>query len=104
MLPRWFENFRGLPFVAPFHDFITAVGPSSDLKPSGLVFPRKGFRQGLVIYNGDLNEYRIKGGEFVFENEEETYHVRPFSAVVDAIYNSGRGWKPNNLYEGGLPS
>jgi hypothetical protein len=108
-LPRWFEHFRGLPFVAPFHAFLSSIGESSDLKPTGLVFPRKGFRQGLIIYNGDLNEYRIKGGEFVFEtslsdSRTMTYHVRPFSAVVEGIYNGGRGWKPTNLYEGGLPS
>lgn len=108
VFPRWLTTFRGLPFVDPYHEFLESLGAHAELASAGLVFPRKGFRQGLIIYNGGLDEHKIKGGVFVYEGGTKkrpiTYHVRPFAAVVDGIYNHGRGWKPDNLYEDGLPN
>ena len=95
--PRWFRNFRHLPFYKPYAEFYENVGDG--LTPVGLIFPRKGFQQGLVLHNGPLEEYvPSNGGAHVYVGggkEPMTLVVQPLSCLLDQIYRKGRGWKPS---------
>lgn len=104
VLPRWFQTFRDLPFVPPYLDF--AAGDAGKRRPAGLVFPRKGLAQGLVIHNGDL-QFLLPGGScFLHEARAKRGRkqlprlvVQPFTLLLDAIYAGGHGWKPASKIE-----
>jgi hypothetical protein len=102
ILPVWFKNFESLPFVPPFvafHDSIVAVEKLGG-RGVGLVFPRKGFQQGLVVHTAVANGSGWEQGPcFCFRGGRKgarlDLFVRPFVALVDEIYNNGHGWSPD---------
>ncbi len=50
--PAWFKNFGSLPFVTRYGEKL--VEHKDPDTPLGMVFPRKGFSQGMIIHNGDF--------------------------------------------------
>jgi hypothetical protein len=93
--PMWFKAFRGLPFVQRYEELYEELSASFDGKPFGMVFPRKGFAQGLVLHNGDWDLFVppqaschiFKGGK----RHAMTLLVQPYSGLVDHI-REGLGW------------
>jgi hypothetical protein len=51
--PLWFKAFVGLPFVRHYEERFTTFVEKNPERPLGMVFPRKGFSQGLILHNGD---------------------------------------------------
>lgn len=49
--PLWFKSFTQLPFMQQYEEHFHKYKDRE--KPIGMVFPRKGFSQGLVVHNGD---------------------------------------------------
>jgi hypothetical protein len=52
--PEWFRNFMKLPFMEAYSELHDKYGDRTESAAVGLVFPRKGFPQGLLVHNGDL--------------------------------------------------
>lgn len=56
--PLWFKSFRKIPFVRIFEERLEEYLENSDnSKPFGMIFPRKGFQNGMIIHTGDLDVY-----------------------------------------------
>ena len=96
-LPAWFSRFSDLPFIAPFEKHLERLGGRGD-RAAALVFPRKGFAQGLVIHTpvaglcfpgGVHLEYRRPASA---RRAEVVLHVRPFSALAEALKDGAGGW------------
>lgn len=93
--PMWFKAFRGLPFVQRYEERFEELYPSLQGSPLGMIFPRKGFAQGLVLHNGDWEQFVapcsschiFKGGK----KRKMTLLVQPYSGLVDHI-RDGLGW------------
>ena len=53
----------------------------------GLVFPRRGFREGLIAHNGDWSAFVPAGvGAHLFKlSESETLVVQPYSAFLSHV-------------------
>lgn len=98
ILPMWFSKFQDVPFYPPFEALESAVKGHASGRPIGLVFPRKGFAQGLIIHTEGLDEYWLHGGCYVYrggtKNRRVDLFVRPFASLIEAIHNRGRGWDP----------
>lgn len=101
--PNWFKTFTALPVVSMFADIFGTLTPREQQeKPMALIFPRKGFKQGLVIHNGS-DDYVPEGTScmmFVGESRHGKKHhprlfVQPYVNLLDAIYAHGRGWRPD---------
>lgn len=93
VLPNWFTRFTELPFVGPFGAHLEAVQASRPGKAAGLVFPRVGLVQGLVIHTEVPGVDFGPGACFTFTGSRRgggrrTLYVRPFSALVDAVAGS----------------
>ncbi len=93
--PLWFKAFRGLPFVADYEARFEEC--SKEGRPFGMVFPRKGFLQGMVLHNGDWELFvppqsschLFKGGK----KRTMTLIVQPYQSFIDQIRN-GLKWRP----------
>lgn len=99
ILPAWFRNFRHLPFILPYEAFYDGLGEEAGLKPVGLVFPRRGFQQGLVVHNGPVDKFvPPRTPCFLYAGGEKAMSlvVQPFIGLLDHIYARGRGWKPDD--------
>jgi hypothetical protein len=100
VLPNWFTNFPKLPFVEAYREFYVARHELANGRPLGVVFPRHGFRQGMIIHNGGLDEYWYRHTMVVYHGgtSKKSYQlfVQAFSPLIDAIYNKGRGWQPGD--------
>jgi hypothetical protein len=94
--PMWFKSFRGLPFVQRYEEHFETLIATHKNKPLGMVFPRKGFSQGLVIHNGDwellvaqqASCHIFKGGR----KHAMNLIVQPYNGFIDNI-REGLGWK-----------
>lgn len=86
--PFWFKSFRSLPFVAKYIELtkLRRSQTSCRLYPPlfGVVFPRRGFREGLIVHNGDWSAFVPAGvGAHLFKlSESETLVVQPYSAFL----------------------
>jgi hypothetical protein len=90
--PMWFKGFLKLPIVQKFEELFEAYhAKHTGDKPIGMVFPRKGFAQGLIIHNGDWNLYvppnsschLYQGG-----NKTTSLIVQPYMGLVDHVKTS----------------
>lgn len=55
--PSIFKAFEKTPFSKAYEEFLAEHGQRASGRAVGLVFPRRGFRYGLVVYNGGLDTY-----------------------------------------------
>ncbi len=102
MIPSLFKEFGGAPFVSAYEKFYEENEPRASGRTVGLIFPRKGFRNGLVIYTTDdpqvipLSE---REGFFTYvSGKKKNRHwiiVRSFQKTLEAIHNAGHGWRPD---------
>lgn len=87
VLPYWFKSFESLPFVPPFLDLVR--DRVDDGRIVGLIFPRRGFQQGLVIHNGDERFIPSQVSCFIHRRRvrkrDMTFYVLPFHVFLDQI-------------------
>jgi hypothetical protein len=112
ILPIWFKTFLHLPFMEAYEAAYDAW-PAKD-RPFGMVFPRNGFKQGLIVHNGDLHQFvppnascHVYLGGSDKKRRKKQHHqimlvVQPFTAFLDHIYNRGHGWKGEFLSDHGV--
>jgi|TARA_R110000824_G_scaffold265278_2_gene454176 hypothetical protein len=101
--PMWFKSFTGLPFMRFYEDELakhqSEVFGGDGSRVLGMVFPRKGFAQGLIVHNGEWQTYLppnagchlYQGGKV----KSMTLVVQPFMALLDHIIK-GVHWEPAN--------
>lgn len=96
--PARFKKFMRVPFVAAYLEVLAYRQDLADPRPLAMTFPRKGFLHGMVIHNDDSERYWHDGLCWVYKGEDEgravRYYVQPFSALIEAIFDDGRGWRP----------
>lgn len=89
ILPRWFDRFLGLPFMPVFEDVLAEVWDTRNGRGVGLVFPRKGFAQGLVVHSAAALAGWSSGPCFAYKADGVRIpcdlYVRPFSALVKEL-------------------
>jgi len=97
--PMWFKSFRNLPFISFYEDLLHVAGADryadSKFRPFGLVFPRKGFRDGLILHNGDWEAFTADNSScHLFKGKDGfTLLVQPYAAFLDHV-RDGISWTP----------
>ena len=97
--PMWFKSFRNLPFISFYEDALHVAGSeglsdTDGFRPFGLVFPRKGFRDGLILHNGDWEAFTADNSSFhLFKGKDFTLLVQPYAAFLDHV-RDGISWTP----------
>ena len=101
LLPALFRDFESAPFVAAYEEFFEANIDKAQGRAVGLVFPRKGLKQGLIMHNGGLDAYWVKGTSLVYTGGTRKapvqLYVQAYQSLIDAIYGKGHGWRPEPL-------
>lgn len=100
-VPALFNRFASAPFVSAYEAFYEEYADRANGGAVGLVFPRKGVRQGLIMYTSDDPE-AIPFGEREFymvyvggsRKKRHRLYVRSFQKTVEAVYRDGHGWTP----------
>jgi hypothetical protein len=94
--PHRFKSWNRVPFVEAYKQFYDAVmGDGKVAKPVGLIFPRKGFRYGMIIHNDSSEHYWDRGLCWVYKDRNGKHmYVQPYTNLLEAVYAAGRGWKP----------
>jgi len=95
--PAWFRSFRGLPFVRKYEEHFEELGDLYKGTPIGMVFPRKGFQQGMILHNGDWELFvppqsschLFKGGK----THKMNLIVQPYIGFIDHL-KKGLVWSP----------
>lgn len=87
--PNWFKAFPSLPFISHYVELVKSIPVNID-KPIGLIFPRKGFGQGLILHNGDLEDYvPFDTGCHVYRMKENSNNdfliVQSYSSFVESL-------------------
>lgn len=87
--PFWFKAFRGLPFVERYEEQLEPLLAKYPDRPVGMVFPRKGFLQGLLIHNGDWELFApLQASCHIFKSgkkREMNLIVQPYSGFIDHV-------------------
>lgn len=93
--PARFKKFHWVPFAKAFRDFYETVTSEARVRKVCLVFPRKGFREGMCIHNDDTETYWEEGLCWVYKIPKtgNKLFIQPFNNLVDAIHANGRGWR-----------
>jgi hypothetical protein len=98
--PFWFKTFMHLPFIPYYEEFWDSLGLDTKLKPVAMAFPRKGFRYGLIVHNGDLEKFvapnsschlYLGGGR-----KPQTLIVQPFDGFLEYLVKDKGSWKNEN--------
>ena len=99
IFPEWFRNFTQLPFMPMYEELYSST--TGLARPLGMIFPRKGFQQGLVVHNGDPSTFVPLGGSYFAHRgkRDQILVVQPYIALLDQIYRKGHadGWKPSPM-------
>lgn len=101
MIPALFKTFGKAPFVDVFDAFYETNQPRANGRPVGMVFPRKGFKQGMVIYaTDDPKEIPLCERETMLAyvsgkgKKQHWLVVRSYQKLLEALHNGGHGWRP----------
>jgi hypothetical protein len=92
--PLWLKSFRSLPFVERYEEHFRTMISTYKHKPLGMIFPRKGFAQGLIIHNGDWELFVAPNSScHVYRSKKQAMNliVQPYSGFIDHI-REGLGW------------
>jgi hypothetical protein len=96
-LPVWFRDFPKLPFMPAFYELVARTRASARGRAAGLIFPRKGFDQGLVVHTPVPGADFGVGAHFAYAgregDREYRVEVRPFRALVAAALALPGGWR-----------
>ena len=89
--PSRFKGFAKVPFVVAYQDFFNGAFHEANGRPLGLVFPRRGFQQGMIIHNDESERFWHEGLCWVYKmpRTEHRLYVQPFSYFMDAVRASG---------------
>lgn len=86
--PMRYKNFPHVPFVIAYFQLIERVEAQAQGRPIGLVFPRRGIMQGLIIHDDSSQKYWTEGFAQVYKYEAEgqscQLFVQRFSDVIKA--------------------
>ena len=89
--PERYKKFDWVPFVIAYRDFKEKVGESD--RSIGLVFPRRGFQQGMIIHNDYSEQYWTTDSCWVHKDSDgEKLFVQPFDALLIGIKKAR--WHP----------
>lgn len=96
--PLWFKSFRTIPFVRKFEERLEEYLENSDKsKPFGMIFPRKGFANGMIIHTGDWNVYvGCSSGCHLYKGSDtfgSNYVVQPYRWFITTMLKEGL-WSP----------
>lgn len=101
-IPALFKAFGRAPFVTAYERFYEAAEGRAGGRPVGLVFPRKGFKNGMVVYAADtLDAIPVGQREAVLvytagtKKHRQYVLVRSFQRTLEAIHAGGHGWRPD---------
>jgi hypothetical protein len=87
--PLWFKSFTSLPFMRAFEARFDELSAASNGKPIGMVFPRKGFQQGLIVHTGSYEHFVMPGAScHVFKGGKKhgsNIVVQPFQGFADCV-------------------
>jgi hypothetical protein len=91
--PLWFKNFEKLPFVVVYLEKYREYSCTSqgEFRPLCMVFPRKGFMQGMCIHNGAVDTYlREDSSGHVYRSGKysQDFLVQPFQSVARILKGS----------------
>lgn len=102
MLPALFKAFGAAPFMTAFDEFYEKNAARASGRTVGMVFPRKGLKNGLIVYAAD-DPHVLPFGEreayftYVGGSKKDRHWilVRSFQKTLEAIHNGGHGWRPD---------
>ena len=87
--PNWFRAFTTMPFVRSYYAHYDERSNGRKDYQLGMVFPRKGMRQGLILHNGDLTRFLLPtccAHVFCGSNSKPMpLVVQPFTNFIQAI-------------------
>jgi hypothetical protein len=84
--PARYKKFTKVPFVVAYQDFFSERFVKGDLRSIGLVFPRRGFKHGLVIHNDDSETSWTQGSCWVYKtNKGVRLYVQPYLQLLNGI-------------------
>jgi len=94
--PLWFKTFRSLPLVQRYESRFEELYKRYPDRPLAMIFPRRGFAQGMVIHNGNWEMFVPpqsschvhKGGK----KHAMQLVVQPYTALIDHI-QTGLAWR-----------
>lgn len=99
-VPALYKSFPQVPFVEAYNAFYTRNQPRANGRMLGLVFPYKGVPWGLIIHNDGMDFQKFHGTCLVYvggpKKNRECLYVRPFQTFLEALYNRGHGWRPED--------
>ena len=93
VFPNWLNRPRRLPFLIPYEEFVECY-PHGKGTNVGLVFPRQGFRYGLVVHDGDPERWVPPGEGYVGmapKKQQRRLVVQSFRGLLDQV---AKVWKP----------
>jgi len=95
--PMWFKSFQGLSFVRSYEEKFEDLGNPLGQLPFGMVFPRKGFLQGMLLHNGDWDLFvPPKSSCHIFKGGKKhsmNLVVQPYAGFIDHVC-TGLSWTP----------
>ena len=92
--PARYSKFGWVPFVIAYANFYESMAAEANGRRIGLIYPRTGLRDGMVIHNDESEQFWTSGLVQVYKDPDTQtrLYVQPFSALIKSIYASGRGW------------
>ncbi len=102
-LPSLMLRFRQATFYEPWIEFYRDRLRSPEGRPSGLVIPRKGIPNGILLHDGEGLMQNMPGAGLVYNHpnpetedgpEPPRTYIIPFKRALESIFRKGRGWRP----------
>ena len=93
--PVWFKTFMKLPFMKEYETAFDLAAAAASNKPVGLIFPRRGFQQGLIVHNG--NFYTYVGDQcscHVYKTSKVILIVQPLQSFLTVV-SKEINWVPS---------
>ena len=88
VLPNWYKHFLNLSFVKAYDQAFEGLRVKNET-PFGLIFPRKGFAQGMIVHNGDMEKFVPPRTSCHFYRGGSKYKmnlvVQPYVVLVDQL-------------------
>jgi hypothetical protein len=92
--PLWFTSFASMPFIKKYEQRLVEWREGEDKRPLAMVFPRRGFAQGLVLHSGGFEYVPPNAGVHVYRvggARGFLLIVQPFAGLIDHVVDT-IGW------------